>query len=103
MSDDQDGCEWVNVSSGTGSPGVAPDKGLLNGGVCACVRVYMRAINFLLRNVTMGATTGEGWWWWGAPNPPPQKKNWAPLQVFPSFFGGGLMGVIDCAKLGIPF
>jgi len=21
MTDDQDGCEWVNVSSGTGSPG----------------------------------------------------------------------------------
>ena len=22
MSDDQDGCEWVNVSSGTGLPGI---------------------------------------------------------------------------------
>ena len=31
MSDDQDGCEWVNVSSDTGPPGVVPDKGLLYG------------------------------------------------------------------------
>jgi len=23
MSDDQDGCEWVNVSSGTGIPGLS--------------------------------------------------------------------------------
>jgi len=28
MSDDQDGCEWGDVSSGTGLPGrVVPDKG----------------------------------------------------------------------------
>ena len=27
MSDDQDGCEWVNVSSGTGLPGQARTKG----------------------------------------------------------------------------
>ena len=35
MSDDQDGCEWVNVSSGTGppgSPGSKADKRL-----CVCV------------------------------------------------------------------
>jgi len=87
MSDDQDGCEWVNVSSGTGSPGVAPDKGLLNGGVCACVRVYMRAINFLLREITMGATTGEGWWWWGLRTPPPKKKL-DPSKCFHSFLVG---------------
>ena len=38
MSDDQDGCEWVSVSSGTGlldCPGQKP----LNGCVCACVCV----------------------------------------------------------------
>jgi len=34
MSDDQDGCEWVNVSSGTGLPGEVPDQGPLNGCVC---------------------------------------------------------------------
>jgi len=26
MIDDHDRCEWVNVSSDTGSPGVVPDK-----------------------------------------------------------------------------
>ena len=40
MSDDQDGCEWVNVSSGTGLPGESrtkgPDKRPLNGCVCVC-------------------------------------------------------------------
>jgi len=36
MSDDQDGCEWVNVFSGTGLPWVVPDKRLLNGCVCVC-------------------------------------------------------------------
>jgi len=39
MSDDQDGCEWVNVSSGTGLPRVVPDKRLLNGCVCVCVSI----------------------------------------------------------------
>jgi len=37
MYDDQDGCEWVNVSSGTG---LVPDKRPLNG--CVCVRVRVR-------------------------------------------------------------
>ena len=37
MSDDQDGCEWVNVSSGTGLPRVVPDKRPLNCCVCVCV------------------------------------------------------------------
>ena len=36
MSDDQDGCEWVNVFSGTGLPG---DQRPLNGCVCVCVCV----------------------------------------------------------------
>ena len=31
------GCEWANVSSGTGSPRVVPDKGPLNGCVCVCL------------------------------------------------------------------
>jgi len=39
MSDDQDGCEWMNVSSGTSLPRVVPDKRLLNGCVCVCVCV----------------------------------------------------------------
>jgi len=34
MSDDQDGCKWVNVSFGTGPPVVVSDKGPLNGCVC---------------------------------------------------------------------
>jgi len=31
MSDDQDGCEWVSVSSGTGLPRLS------NGCVCVCI------------------------------------------------------------------
>ena len=31
MSDDQDGCEWVSVSSSTGLPRVVPDQRPLNG------------------------------------------------------------------------
>jgi len=38
MSDDQVGCEWVRVSSGTGLPGLSGQK-LLNGCVCVCVCV----------------------------------------------------------------
>ena len=36
----QDGCEWVNVSSGTGLPWVVPDKRPLNSCVCVCVNIY---------------------------------------------------------------
>ena len=39
MSDDQDGCEWVNVSSGTGLPGQKAVKQL-----CVCVYSPMDAI-----------------------------------------------------------
>ena len=41
MSDDQDGCEWVNVSSGTGLPGQKAVKRLC---VCVCVYSPMDAI-----------------------------------------------------------
>jgi len=34
MSDDQDGCEWVSVSSGTGLPSLSRTKGRKNGCVC---------------------------------------------------------------------
>jgi len=36
MSDDQDGCEWVSFSSGTGLPGVVPNQRPLHSCVCAC-------------------------------------------------------------------
>ena len=39
MSDDQDGCEWVSVSCGTGLPRVVLDQRPLNGCVCVRVRV----------------------------------------------------------------
>ena len=42
MSDDQVGCEWVRVSSGTGLPGLSGQK-LLNGCVCVCVCACVRA------------------------------------------------------------
>jgi len=37
MSDDEDGCEWVSVSSDTGLPGLSRT----NGGVCVCVCVVL--------------------------------------------------------------
>jgi len=39
MSDDQDGCEWVSVFSGTGLPGLSRTKGRSTV-VCVCV-VYV--------------------------------------------------------------
>ena len=38
------GCEWVKVSSGTGSPRtlVVPDKGPLNSCVCMCFHHYIK-------------------------------------------------------------
>jgi len=45
MSDHQDGCEWVNISSGTGPTRVVPDKRPLNGCVCVCVCVcYLKFV-----------------------------------------------------------
>jgi len=45
MFDGQGGCEWVNVSSGTGwLTRVVPEKGPLNGCVCACVRACVRVL-----------------------------------------------------------
>ena len=41
MSDDQDGCEWVNVSSGTL---VDPDQRPLNVCVCVCVLWSQRSV-----------------------------------------------------------
>jgi len=37
MSDDQDGCEWVNVSSGTGLTGSPGQKAVKQLCVCVCV------------------------------------------------------------------
>ena len=37
MSDDQDGCEWVNVSSGTGPPGSPGSKAVKRLCVCVCM------------------------------------------------------------------
>jgi len=45
MFDDQDGCEWVSVSSGTGLPQATrevPDQRPLSGCVCVCVCVCVR-------------------------------------------------------------
>ena len=46
MFDDQDGCEWVSVSSGTGLglyTRVVPEQRQLNGCVCVCVCVCVHA------------------------------------------------------------
>ena len=41
MTDDHDRCEWVNVFSGTGSPGLSHAESIepQNGCVCVCVCV----------------------------------------------------------------
>jgi len=39
MSDDQDGCEWVNVSSGTSLPAQSRTKAVKQVYVSACVGV----------------------------------------------------------------
>ena len=39
MTDDQVECEWVNVSSGTGLPGLSRTKGVKRLSVCVCVCV----------------------------------------------------------------
>ena len=45
MSDDQDGCEWVSVSFGTGLPGFPGPKAVkrlcVRVGVCVCMYVCM--------------------------------------------------------------
>ena len=46
MFDDQDGCEWVSVSSGTGLPGLSRTKGrktVVFVCVCVCYCSYSRA------------------------------------------------------------
>jgi len=43
MSDDQDGCEWVSVSSGTLPTWIVAGKGPLNG--CVCVFVATKLTN----------------------------------------------------------
>jgi len=40
MFDDQDGCEWVSVSFGTGLPGFPGPKAVKR--LCVCVRVHVR-------------------------------------------------------------
>ena len=40
MVDEQEGCEWMNVSSGTGSPGQTRTKGRKTA-VCVCVVVVV--------------------------------------------------------------
>jgi len=45
MSDDQDGCEWVNVSSGTGLPGSPGQKAVKR--LCVCVEFQTKLISLL--------------------------------------------------------
>jgi len=42
MSDDQVGCEWVSVSSGTGLPWLSRTKAIKRVCVCVCVRACVR-------------------------------------------------------------
>jgi len=46
MSDDQDGCEWVNVSSGTGLPGSPGQKAVKRLFVCVCVTANEKQSSF---------------------------------------------------------
>ena len=45
MSDDQDKCEWVSVSSGTGLPGLSLTKAIKRLCVCVCVCVLYHKLN----------------------------------------------------------
>ena len=40
MSDDQVGCEWVSVSSGTGLPGLSRTKAVKQLCVCVCSDMF---------------------------------------------------------------
>ena len=44
MSDDQDGCEWVSVSSGTGLPGLSRTKAVKRLCVCEAALVWACAV-----------------------------------------------------------
>ena len=51
MVDDQDECEWINVSSSTGSPDTSQKKG---GKMVLCVYVYVWPIILELLNLQLG-------------------------------------------------
>jgi len=46
MSDDQDGCDWVSVSSGTGLPGCPGLKAVKRLCVCVCVFISRKTSRF---------------------------------------------------------
>ena len=52
MTDDHDRCEWVNVSSGTGSPGLSRTKSRQpkSGCVCACVCQHFMTLLTLIQH-----------------------------------------------------
>ena len=53
MSDDQVGCEWVSVSSGTGLPGLSRTKAVKRLCVCAYSNKYLKLLNIaVLRKFT---------------------------------------------------
>jgi len=54
MSDDEDGCEWVSVSSGTGLPGLSRTKAVK--WLCVCSTQYsfqLRALWCILIKITV--------------------------------------------------
>jgi len=52
-------------------------------------------------NHVMRACVRHGLNHWGS-GPPSKKWTDPPTELFTLLFGGGLVGVTDCAKLGIP-
>jgi len=48
MSDDQVGCEWVSVSSGTGLPRLSRTKAVKRLCVCVCVRACVLVLFVIL-------------------------------------------------------
>ena len=51
--DDQDGCEWVNVSSGTGLPGQSRTKGRTRLCVCTCL-LMLKALCLFINDAVYG-------------------------------------------------
>jgi len=52
MSDDQDGCEWVNVSSGTGLTGSPGQKAVKQLCVCVCTGESLKLCKHILYTTT---------------------------------------------------
>ena len=59
MVDEQEGCEWMNVSTGTGSPGQTQTKGLK---MVVCVSVFLGEPGISIYRFDFCGVLILGWW-----------------------------------------